>query len=183
MVTNSKNDSRRNGEVVNQDGELRDHSFLLKIPMRSDDLEDHSKGRSAAVVEGFTSLQNRHFCNDGHNTLTRKERNGATLHANFFLWLVPPLSHYAARVAWGLLHQRPFASVMHCSEPILFSCPSCGAKYKIATIDSPGSWYHGKVACSRCNTLFPAGDEHMLFKYVLVWPPGSERKRAEGFRQ
>lgn len=57
---------------------------------------------------------------------------------------------------------------MNNSEPILFSCPSCGAKYKIVTIDSPGSWYHGKVACSKCNALFPAGDESLLFKYMVI---------------
>jgi predicted Zn finger-like uncharacterized protein len=92
------------------------------------------------------------------------------------------LPRYAARMA-GAFFINAFASVMHRPEPIIFSCPSCGAKYKIVTIDSPGSWYHGKVACSKCNTLFPAGDEHMLFKYVLVWPPGSGRRPAERFCQ
>jgi len=63
------------------------------------------------------------------------------------------------------------------SEPILYSCPSCRAKYKIVTIDSPGNWHHGKIACLECNALFPAGDERVLFKYILMWPPSSERKR------
>ena len=67
--------------------------------------------------------------------------------------------------------------LMNNSEPILFSCPSCGAKYNILAIDSPGHWYRGKVACLKCNALFPAGDECVLFKYTLMWPPSSQRKR------
>jgi predicted Zn finger-like uncharacterized protein len=68
---------------------------------------------------------------------------------------------------------------MHSSDPMPFSCPCCGAKYKIIAIDSPGSWYHGKVSCSKCNALFPAGDERVLFQYVLMWPP-SRRERGKG---
>ena len=107
------------------------------------------------------------------------------------LGTVPPSSGYA----WGLgrvnLRSGPassekslarsfvsfFMSGMNKSELILFSCPSCRAKYKIVAIDCLGSWHHGKVTCLKCNALFPAGDERVVFKYTLVWPPSGEIKR------
>jgi predicted Zn finger-like uncharacterized protein len=49
---------------------------------------------------------------------------------------------------------RGYLSLFYLSEPILFSCPSCRAKYKIVTIDSPGNRHHGRVACMKCNALF-----------------------------
>jgi hypothetical protein len=66
---------------------------------------------------------------------------------------------------------------MNNSEPIAFSC-RCGATYKIVTIDSPGAAHRGKVACLRCDALFPAGDERVFFKYILAGPPGSKGKRC-----
>jgi predicted Zn finger-like uncharacterized protein len=63
------------------------------------------------------------------------------------------------------------------SEPITYSCPSCGAKYRIVAIDSPGGGRHGKVTCLSCDALFPAGDERGFFKYILVGRPNSNGKR------
>jgi predicted Zn finger-like uncharacterized protein len=63
------------------------------------------------------------------------------------------------------------------SEPIPLSCPSCGAKYKIVTIDSPAEAPYSKVACLRCDALFPAGDGRVFFKYILIGPPRRKQKQ------
>ena len=44
------------------------------------------------------------------------------------------------------------------TEPIAFSCPSCGAKYIIVTIDVPRDGQHNKFDCVMCDALFPLGE-------------------------
>ena len=61
----------------------------------------------AAVTEGFTNLQNRHICNNGHNTLTRKEKNGAARMLVCLFSLNLRLPRYAARVAGAFFINDP----------------------------------------------------------------------------
>jgi predicted Zn finger-like uncharacterized protein len=60
---------------------------------------------------------------------------------------------------------------MRKSETISFNCPSCEAEYRIVTIEAPPDEEHGKVACLRCDALFPAGEGRVYFKYFLVGRP------------
>jgi predicted Zn finger-like uncharacterized protein len=57
------------------------------------------------------------------------------------------------------------------SETISFNCPCCEAEYRIVTIEAAGDEEHGKVACLRCDALFPGGDGNVCFKYFLVGGP------------
>jgi len=66
---------------------------------------------------------------------------------------------------------------MNNAEPISFSCPSCGSEYKMVSIQSAGESYRGNVACLRCDAVFPAGDEDVFFKYILVRPLSGKRKK------
>ena len=66
-------------------------------------------------------------------------------------------------------------------KPIPFSCPSCDAEYKIITIDVCDV-QQGKVRCLKCDTLFPAGEGRVAFKYFLVGR-SSGRKREMRPRQ
>ena len=52
-------------------------------------------------------------------------------------------------------------------EPIPFNCPSCKAEYKIVSIEACDV-QQGKVRCLKCDTLFPAGEGRVAFKYFLV---------------
>jgi hypothetical protein len=61
------------------------------------------------------------------------------------------------------------------SEPNDFSCPGCEAEYKVVTIDAPSDALHGKIACLKCNALFPAGEGRVFFKYFLVGRPSGRR--------
>jgi len=64
------------------------------------------------------------------------------------------------------------------SEPILFSCPSCEAEYRIISIEAPYDVPQGKIACLKCDALFPAGEGRVFFKYFLMGRPGGRpRKR------
>jgi len=60
-------------------------------------------------------------------------------------------------------------SRMSASEPIPFTCPGCGAKYKIViTEPSPLEAKDAKVKCRRCGAAFPAAEDDMVLKYFLV---------------
>jgi transposase-like protein len=54
------------------------------------------------------------------------------------------------------------------SEPIAFDCPSCGAKYIIATIDVANSVQHSRFACVKCDALFPVSKGLVSLKYILL---------------
>jgi predicted Zn finger-like uncharacterized protein len=54
------------------------------------------------------------------------------------------------------------------SEPIVFDCPSCGAKYIVVTIDVANSVQRSKVACMKCGDLFPVGEGRVSLKYLLL---------------
>jgi len=58
---------------------------------------------------------------------------------------------------------------MSASEPISFTCPECGAKYKVLSIEpSPVKAKDVTVKCRRCGSQFPATDGNALLKYFLV---------------
>ena len=64
------------------------------------------------------------------------------------------------------------------SAPILFSCPCCEAEYQIISIEAPCDVPQGKIACLKCDALFPAGEGRVFFKYFLAGRPGGRpRKR------
>jgi hypothetical protein len=63
------------------------------------------------------------------------------------------------------------------SGTIAFTCPCCEAEYWIVTIEAPGDVTHGKVACLKCDALFPAGEGGLFFKYLLVARPNKPAKR------
>ena len=65
------------------------------------------------------------------------------------------------------------------SEPIDFSCPGCQAEYKIVTIEAPSDTLHRKIACLKCDALFPAGEGRDFFKYFLVGRPSVRRNRRK----
>ena len=52
--------------------------------------------------------------------------------------------------------------------PIVFDCPSCGAKYIIVTIDVANSVQHSKFACVKCDALFPVGEGQVALEYILL---------------
>jgi predicted Zn finger-like uncharacterized protein len=55
------------------------------------------------------------------------------------------------------------------AEPIPFTCPGCGAKYKIVlTEPSAVEAKNAKVKCRRCGTAFPAAEGDLVLKYFLV---------------
>jgi predicted Zn finger-like uncharacterized protein len=62
-------------------------------------------------------------------------------------------------------------------EPIRFNCPSCGAEYKIVTIEAPSDAQYGKISCLRCDAVFPTGDGGVFFKYFLVGGHGRRKPR------
>jgi len=57
------------------------------------------------------------------------------------------------------------------SEPPRFSCPGCGAKYHVVTVDAPADTQEGKVACLKCGALFPDSDMRSSVRYFLVGRP------------
>jgi predicted Zn finger-like uncharacterized protein len=77
---------------------------------------------------------------------------------------------------------RPRAPSFPCnmskSQTIIFNCPSCEAEYRIVSIEAPSDVMHGKIACLKCDALFPAGEGRVFFKYFLVGrPSGRSSKR------
>jgi hypothetical protein len=69
----------------------------------------------------------------------------------------------------------------HClpnnSEPVAFTCPSCGAEYKIVTIEAPSDTPRSKIGCLRCDAMFPSGEGRLALKYFLVRPPSNKGRR------
>jgi hypothetical protein len=64
------------------------------------------------------------------------------------------------------------------SKTIIFNCPRCQAEYRIISIEAPCDVPHGKIACLKCDALFPAGDGRAFFKYFLLGrPSGRSGKR------
>jgi hypothetical protein len=82
-------------------------------------------------------------------------------------------SHVAAD-ARVLFYLSP---TMSKSEPIDFSCPGCEAGYKVVTIEAPSDALYGKIACLKCDALFPAGEGRVFFKYLLVGRPSGRASR------
>jgi hypothetical protein len=62
----------------------------------------------------------------------------------------------------------PARCVPNTSEPIVFFCPSCGAKYKVVMIEAPSAAPRNKFGCLMCDALFPAGEGRVSIKYILV---------------
>jgi hypothetical protein len=54
------------------------------------------------------------------------------------------------------------------SEPIVFECPSCEAKYIIATIEVSDGGQRSKFGCVKCDALFPLGDGRVSLEYKLL---------------
>jgi len=65
------------------------------------------------------------------------------------------------------------------SEPIPFSCPVCEAQYKIVTIEVCDV-QQSKIACLKCDALFPAGEGRVALKYFLVKRPKGRQRNGNG---
>src|SRR5262249_22545503 len=63
------------------------------------------------------------------------------------------------------------------SEIIIFNCPRCEAEYRIVSIEAPCYIPPGKIACLKCDALFPAGEGRIFFKYFLVGRPSGRPRR------
>ena len=57
---------------------------------------------------------------------------------------------------------------MSASEPIPFTCPGCGANYKIVKVEPVVEAKDIEVKCTRCAFAFPPTDGHDHLKYFLV---------------
>jgi len=62
----------------------------------------------------------------------------------------------------------PARTVPNKSEPIVFACPSCEAKYLIVTVEVPSDGEPNKFACLECDALFPVGQGRVSLEYILV---------------
>ena len=60
-----------------------------------------------------------------------------------------------------------------------FNCPRCEAEYRIVSIEAPRDIPHGKIACLKCDAMFPAGEGRIFFKILPCGGPSgrfSKRK-------
>jgi hypothetical protein len=54
--------------------------------------------------------------------------------------------------------------------PRNFSCPKCGATYKVVRVPKPdsGELQSNPISCIGCNYLLPPGEDGFVLKYVMI---------------
>jgi len=57
---------------------------------------------------------------------------------------------------------------MSASEPLPFTCPDCGAKYKIVKIEGGAEAKDIKVKCRQCGSALPPTDGNAHLKYFII---------------
>jgi hypothetical protein len=73
------------------------------------------------------------------------------------------VAYYPFFAYWA---QMPARRTPDKSKPIAFDCPSCGAKYIIATTDIVNGVQRSKLGCLKCDALFPAGVGQVSLEYI-----------------
>jgi len=57
------------------------------------------------------------------------------------------------------------------SKSSVFSCPACGAQYKVVEVMALPADTHDAIYCVRCGAELPERDGANFFKYFLVDDP------------
>lgn len=58
-----------------------------------------------------------------------------------------------------------------------FSCPQCGAQYRVVRVEAPEITDVEEVACISCEAAFVARDGRFALKYFLVEPGEPQPRR------
>lgn len=85
---------------------------------------------------------------------------------------------YDSAKSLPLRPQGPYCPDMPGGPPRNFSCPECGAFYKLVRVPRPesGEPQYQPIFCVNCNNPLPPKDNGFLLKYLMVGRPYDEHR-------
>ena len=63
--------------------------------------------------------------------------------------------------------------------PIPYTCPGCGAKYQVVTVDAPADTQDDRVACRWCGSRIPPSEGATFLRYLPRSPEIRHKRGRE----